>query len=797
MHKLVTSRLLLLMFLVGAASGFFVSLAGWWGLNQTSINLALVEARLPVVLTEPGVANVRAALLQALKENDFAQRVLLSLSGLATIFFCLTAWITYRESAEKRRQSVELEHRHALFRTLFEGTGEGVILMASDQISECNGAALRLFGIADTSRMQTMDLASLQPARQPDGDHSNMGLYARIDAAWQHGPQTFEWYFQSMDGREFPAETGIHAVSVGGNAIVQITIRDITRRKQDERSMRLANQAFEHSQEGIAITDEHANILTVNRAFTAITGYSATESTGRNPRFLASGRQPREFYRHMWQTVRDYGKWQGEIWNKRKNGETYPQLLNISRLTDDNGHVINYVGVFSDISETKLAEERLLRQSTHDLLTDLPNRALFTKRLQQALPTHEQHDGSSFGVLLLDIDRFKMINDSIGHDAGDHLLLQVAQRLRRVLRESDTLARMGGDEYALLALGISDADHLASLATKLLQVLQEPFILHTHELHIGASIGLALYPIHGAEADMLIKHADIALYHAKSLGKNRFEFYSNDLDKWIMERMQLENCLHGALSRNELLLHYQPQKHIESGTIHGVETLVRWHHPELGMISPAKFIPVAEETGLIVQLGKWILRTACAQARQWMLQGFPTRVAVNVSAHQFHHDNLVDTVTSVLNEFKLPAALLEIELTEGVLMDDIDHAITVLNQLHAMGVQISIDDFGTGYSSLSYLKRLSIQVLKIDQSFVRDIPDDLDDCAIVSTIILLAHNLKLKVIAEGVETEEQLAFLRDRGCDVMQGYYFSRPLPAAQLTTILCNGIGSEVVEAA
>ncbi|RJF98418.1 bifunctional diguanylate cyclase/phosphodiesterase [Noviherbaspirillum saxi] len=786
MHKAINSRLLLIMFLVGAASGFFVSLTGWWGLHDGSIQLDNLRDHF-IRIAGPGMASAPAdaALLRAVNNNLSARRLLLAMSGFATVCFCLTAWLTYRESMTRRRQADELQRQHNLFRTLFEGTNEGVILTTAGKVTDCNRAALLLFDLAGVDTMRALGPAQLQPPRQPDGSDSVAGFLAYLNAAERTGPQAFEWQFQSLNHRHFPAEVAIHTATVCGEEVTQITIRDISLRAQAEKSMRLANQAFENSREGVAITDEHANILTVNRAFTVITGYTPEEAFGRNPRILSFGRQTREFYQQMWDSVRTTGNWQGEVWNKRKDGAVYPQWLNISRLSDSNGRITNYVGVFSDLSETKLAEERLLHQTNYDALTDLPNRALLAKRLQQAMISAGRHVQENIGVLLLDLDRFKLINDSIGHEAGDSLLLQVSHRLRRVLRESDTLARMGGDEFALLAIDIRDADHLASLAQKLIKALHEPFHLHSHELHIGASIGLALYPDHGTDVDTLIKHADIALYHAKTLGRHRYEFYANHLDQLTQGRLQLESSLYGAVARNELLLQFQPQQIISNGKIHGVEALVRWHHAELGMVSPALFIPLAEETGLIVSIGEWILRTACTEARRWLLQGHPARIAVNVSARQFHDTAFADMVECILRDSGLPAPLLELELTEGMVMEDTAQATAILNELHSLGVQISIDDFGTGYSSLSYLKRLPIQILKIDQSFVRDIATDQDDRAIVSAIIVLAHSLGLQVVAEGVENAEQLGFLREHGCDAMQGYYFSRPVPAEQLLQLL------------
>jgi len=703
------------------------------------------------------------------------------------------AALTYRQSAAKQRQALELEKRHLLFRILFEGTNEGVILMTSDRLIDCNRAALMLFGVGAADELRGLvprTPGSISHALAPS---SLAALHPRIEEAIAApGIQTLEWTFDRHDGTTVCAEMTLHSAIVGSEAVIQLSIRDMTARRHAEASMRLANQVFDNSMEGIAITDAQGDIVRVNRAFSAITGYDAAEVIGRNPRLLSSGRHPAAFYQAMWRMVNDTGKWQGEVWNRRKNGDIYPEWLNISRIVDERGDITNYVGVFSDISDVKLAEERLLRQTYYDTLTDLPNRALFTMRLQQAVKmigtraeSKPQMNPNGIALLLLDLDRFKVVNDSIGHDHGDNLLRQVAHRLRRMLREADTMARIGGDELALLIHDVPDAEHAARLARKLLDALREPFLVNAHELHVGGSIGITLCPNDAADAETLLRNVDVALYRAKALGGGRYQFFTQDQHVIALERLHMEIGLRGAIERNELKLVYQPQRHIAGGDICGAEALVRWHEPKLGMVSPASFIPLAEESGLIVSIGEWILRQACAQARQWLAAGVPARVAVNVSARQFHDGDLANLVAAVLQECRLPPHLLELELTESMLMQNAEQALAILDRLHAMGVKIAIDDFGTGYSSLSYLKRLPIDVLKIDQSFVRDIADDADDRAIVSAIIGLARSLQLDVIAEGVETEAQLAFLRERQCGMMQGYLFSRPVAGEEVQAML------------
>ncbi|HEY0846909.1 MAG TPA: EAL domain-containing protein [Noviherbaspirillum sp.] len=562
------------------------------------------------------------------------------------------------------------------------------------------------------------------------------------------------------------------------------TIEQEVHRKKTEDSLRKLSRAVEQSANAVLITDRNGIIEYVNPWFCRITGYASEEVIGKSPNILKSGETHPETYKRMWETILSGKEWTGELYNAKKNGECYWCLEVISPLKDDRGEITNFVAVTEDISERKQTEQTIRHLAFHDPLTGLPNRRLFNDRLHQAAAKRHRKD-NSFALMLFDLDRFKTVNDTLGHDVGDALLKAVAARLLNGTRQGDTLARMGGDEFALIALEILQPEDMARIAEKLLETLKEPFHLFGHELYVTTSIGITLYPNDAVDADALIKNADIALYRAKDLGRNNFQFFTGDMNTAMMERLRLENAMRWAVERGEFMLMYQPQADVISGRIHGTEALIRWRHPEYGMISPVQFIPLAEETGMIVQIGEWILRTACAQAKQWEEAGVPMRVAVNLSARQFHQGDLAETISDILTELALPPELLEIELTEGILMEDTRQTAAILEKLHGMGVQISIDDFGTGYSSLSYLKRLPIQVLKIDQSFVRDIHTDPDDRAIVTAVIALAHSMKLKVVAEGVETPDQLAFLREYHCDVMQGYLFSRPVTGAEVLTLM------------
>ncbi|MGV8894695.1 MAG: EAL domain-containing protein [Burkholderiaceae bacterium] len=555
-------------------------------------------------------------------------------------------------------------------------------------------------------------------------------------------------------------------------------------RQQGEAQLRLAAQVFAQSGEGITITDAQRNILMVNRAFTVITCYSEAEVLGKNPSLLQSGRQDKEFYQSMRTTLNKHGHWQGEMWNRRKDGSIYSEWLSVSEVRDDQGNLTNYIGIFSDLSKYKAAQDHIQHLARFDALTGLPNRVLLTDRTNQAL-SMAQRSHTSLALLFLDLDRFKNVNDSLGHSIGDALLVALAQRLSAGVREQDILSRLGGDEF-ILVLPETDAAGAAHIARILLEAMAKPYQIKLHELTITASIGIALYPDNAVDFESLSKCADIAMYRAKHDGRNNFCFYSPEMQARSVRTLQLENALRRALERNQLELHYQPQVSLRDGSIIGAEALLRWNHPELGSISPCEFIPIAEDSGQILQIGEWVLRTAARQCRAWTETVLaPFTMAVNLSALQFRHPQLTALVMQIIEQEGLPPSCIELELTESAAMDNPLAAIAVMDSLHACGIRMSIDDFGTGYSSLSYLKRFQVYKLKIDQSFVRDIAADPEDDTIVGAIISMAHSLGLQTIAEGVETEQQLAFLREQGCDEVQGYYFSKPLPAEQFEGLL------------
>jgi diguanylate cyclase (GGDEF)-like protein/PAS domain S-box-containing protein len=564
----------------------------------------------------------------------------------------------------------------------------------------------------------------------------------------------------------------------GDDARVVVTHQNVTARRLADRQLRLSAAVFESSADAIMITDATGRIVSVNRAFQAITGYSAEESIGQTPRLLQSGRHDEAFYKELWAGLLCDGRWRGEIWNRRKDGEVYPEWLSISAVHDEAGRVSHWVAIFSDQSDRKAQEQRIDDLAHYDPITRLPNPVLLRERFAWVAANAARH-GWRFAVLLIDLDNFKTVNDSLGHTLGDQLLGQMAGRLRDHLREGDFLARQGGDEFIAILPELRDAQDAARLASRLLAEARRAFDLGGRELFVTPSIGLAVSPEDGADFETLRRCADLAMYHAKTNGRNQLQFYTREMNQRVLERLSIESSLRRGIGRGELVLHYQPQVEAETSARIGFEALVRWHHPELGLVSPGTFIPIAEEAGLIGAIGSWVLREACRQARAWRDAGITSvPVAVNVSPLQFVRPDFVDEVREVLAESGLPATQLELELTEGTLMRDTEHALRTLGALRGLGVRLSIDDFGTGYSSLGYLKRFPIDTLKIDQSFTRGIGHDGDDEAIIESVVRLGHRLRLNVIAEGIETESQLAFLRGIGCDHVQGYLLGRPAPA-------------------
>jgi diguanylate cyclase (GGDEF)-like protein/PAS domain S-box-containing protein len=561
--------------------------------------------------------------------------------------------------------------------------------------------------------------------------------------------------------------------------------RDITEQRRTENRLRMAATVFENTMGAILVTDPAGYVVQANENFSRITGYAVDEMLDQQPRMLISDRHPETFPVSLLQTLAKEGRWEGEIWQCRKNGDIYPTWAGISAVHDNEGDLVSYVAFFVDISERKANEARIESLAYYDGLTELPNRALFLDRLASALQLADRRQ-EWVAVLFIDLDRFKPINDTLGHAAGDIMLREVAQRLRSCIRESDTVARMGGDEFTMLLSGLSHREAAMrggiSVAEKVLNVLAPAFVLGEREFFISASIGIALAPQDGVDGDSLLQNADTAMYHAKSLGRSSFQFYQADMNARALERLSLENDLRRALQDSAFRLHYQPQFNCLSGLLTGVEALLRWQHPEHGAISPADFIPLAEEIGLVGALGDWVLDQACRQMCEWRSAGIgPVRLAVNLSARQFAEGRLYQQVTGVLERYQLEPGCLELELTESILLQDVEETMQTLAALKALGVQIAVDDFGTGYSSLNYLKDFPIDTLKIDRSFIHAMQAGSRDARLAQAIVAMGESLHLRVIAEGVETAEQLHLLKGFGCDEVQGYLLGRPMPASEV----------------
>ncbi|HEX5363012.1 MAG TPA: EAL domain-containing protein, partial [Gallionella sp.] len=551
--------------------------------------------------------------------------------------------------------------------------------------------------------------------------------------------------------------------------------------RADADQLRLHAGIFKNSHDAITITDMNGNIEAVNPAFSTITGYSSDEVVGKNPRFLQSGRQTQAFYAAMWNSLLSNGFWTGEVWNRRKDGSFYAAWLSISALRNAAGKVEHYIGVTSDNTDYKEAQERIRKMAFYDQLTGLPNRSLLRDRVDRLFAQMRRGE-KSFAIMFIDLDNFKRVNDSLGHHMGDLLLQEVAHRLGHCVREVDTVSRQGGDEFVVL-LPECDSDCAQAIAGRILDALSRPHHLEGNELVATPSIGISMFPRDARDFETLSKHADTALYRVKGEGRAGFQFFMPEMNIAAHKQLTVENQLRKAVESGGFTLHYQPQIDREQGKIIGMEALIRWDDPVLGSVPPDEFIPITEENGLIVPIGTWVLHEACAQNMRWQAMGLPpVPVSVNVSAVQMRQPNFVQVVADALEQSGLKPELLELELTERVAMADVERSVQIMHQLNALGVGLFIDDFGTGYSSLAYLKRFPLKKLKIDKSFVRDLETNADDRTIANSIILLAHGLNLSVVAEGVENVAQLDILNEQGCDAVQGYYFSRALPADEFT---------------
>ncbi len=687
--------------------------------------------------------------------------------------------------SERKQAEMALREAEERYRLLF--TANPVPMWVYDlntlAFIAVNNAAITHYGYT-REEFLGMTIAELSPVEDvPDlqtkiqQSEANIGFYNQA-AICRH---------RKKDGSLIWVEISEHILNFEGLDAEIVLAFDVSSRIASEQQLRLNAQVFECSREGILITDADNRIVAMNSAYSEMSGYKPEEVMGKPPCLISSGKHSKVFYDAMWKEIQSSGHWQGEVTNCRKNGDLYAQWLAISIIRDQNGQIAHHICVMSDLTDNKAAEELIQFLSNFDPLTKLPNRALLRDRTELAISSSLRTD-SSLALMYIDLDRFNIINDSLGLDNGDLLLKELSIRLIEHLHPDDTLCRQGGDEFILLLLD-TDAEGTAHVAKKILEITAQPFVIGNQRVALSASIGIALFPQDGANFEQLTQSADAALFRAKQNGRNNFQFFTRQLHEQVKLMLQTENELRQALEQGQLLLHYQPQVDAKTSKIIGAEALIRWLHPQRGMVPPGQFIPIAEESGLIIDIGDWVMQTAVIQLTAWQAAGLIiVPVAVNLSVVQFRQDTLYDKVAQLLRETKLDPAMLELEMTEGIAMENSERTISLLDKLHALGVSLSVDDFGTGYSSLSYLRRFKIDKLKIDQSFVRSLGNAQEDEAIVVAIISLAKSLGFKTVAEGVETREQLEFLLEKQCDEIQGYYFSKPVPADVFADMLRNG---------
>lgn len=694
-------------------------------------------------------------------------------------------------AGQMHNESEEHARKDRLLAAIVKYSGDAIVTIDLEGLlTSWNSAAERVFGYAEGEILQ----CSLQVLFAPEVECDFQHMMSRIHRGEINEAHTRH---RHKDGRLIDVQIRCSPLyDPNYNHVGEIlVIRDVSERARIEKQLQLWASVYENSGEGILITDVDNQVVSVNRSFTLMTGYELDDVLGQDPSILSSGRHPADFYQSMWEQLNREDVWRGEVWNRKKDGHVFPAWLTISTVKSDAGDAVNYIAIFSDISEQKEREAYIHHMAHHDALTGLPNRNLLRDRLAQAIIAARRHK-QKVGVMFIDLDRFKIVNDTLGHEAGDQLLIDVASRLKTMVREGDTISRQGGDEFIVVLSDINQLSDLVGIAETLLEGLSGPYKVGSNAINMTPSIGISLYPDDTTALDQLISHADAAMYHAKDQGRGNFQFFTQILNEMVAERVALEHELRHAVSRGELELYFQPQFFLNPQQLSGVEALLRWNNPTLGQVSPKKFIPLAEETGLIHGIGEWVMQKTCEVARRWRHEyGFAEKVAINISVKQLQKQDYEQTVLRILDETGVNPAQLEFELTETALMDAVEKNIEILNRFRSRGVSLAIDDFGAGYSSLNYLRRLPIDQLKIDRSFIAELPDKAEEREIASAIIALGHGLNLTVLAEGVEREEQITYLRQAGCDEVQGYYYGKPMPQENFERFLAGTTVSYLTE--
>ena len=728
---------------------------------------------IPIIMVTGALSDIEAVELINTGARDYVLK-----DGLARLAPAVQRTLAAEQGKLKRLRAekalFESETKLKLFRTLLDHS--------SDAIEVFDPFTLGLVDMNETECLElgysreellTMSISDIDRAFRVEPIQSIQ------EQMQQSGGARFEGVRQRKDGSTFPVEVSSKFVQLDKQYVLNI-VRDITERKQAEENLRITASVFNNSKESILITDANNNIVDVNPAFSHITGYSREEVLGKNPKVLSSGRQDKDFYEAMWQALKQQKSWRGEIWNRRKSGETYAELLSISVICDDHDTVQRYVAVFSDISYMKNHEAELNHVANYDALTGIPNRRLLGDRLRQAI-ARAQHSGRMVVICYLDLDGFKQVNDTYGHEAGDYLLVEVSRRIQESLRACDTLARLGGDEFVVLFNEIVREQECLQVLDRILEVIAIPFIFGNNEMKVSASIGVTFYPYDNEDGDTLLRHADQAMYVAKQTGKNHYHLFDAEHDQRVRSLHESRKRIEQGLQGGEFELFYQPKIELVSGNVMGVEALIRWHHPERGLLLPAEFLPFIEDSDLEIRLGEWVMDTALTQIDIWYREGLIVEVSINISARHLQSPNFVEILERKLARYPdLPRDKLQIEVLETAALEDIPQSAEIIEACRKLGVNFALDDFGTGYSSLAYLCKLSAHTLKIDQSFVRGMLTNEGDRAIVQGIIALAKTFGCKTVAEGMEAPELNHVLNELGCMYGQGFGIAHPMPSAE-----------------